>query len=919
MDFASWLPIDDFKAEIERTVRTQPVVIITAETGAGKSTRVPVWFWQRGKRVVVTQPRRIAARSISHYVARCSAITLGEEIGYQTGLDSKKSPRTTLAYVTDGVQMVQEIRGRRDYDLLVLDEIHEWNLNQEVLVGLVRRRLDAGAMAGRAGPRVLVMSATIQSRELSSFLHDAPVLEVPGRLFPVQKLHHDPVFLLPDTAGLVEEGRNVLVFQPGKREIENFSRDLAEMLRLERRQAVILPLHAELSLRDQARVFENYPLPKVVVATDIAQTSLTIDDIDAVVDSGVKNELRTVKGIEGLYPTDIARAECLQRAGRAGRVKEGAYILCSPLGMYERGEFPEPEIRRLNLESVVLRMFTWGVSPRDFIFFHPPAPRLIPKAIENLKVFGALQDDERVSADGRRMAEWPVSLRSARLLLEAEKGGARVIDQALKVMAIFESRGIVSKDYQGERVAPQRDSLGRPSPYLSDPLTQLELWHSARENRPLVSQKKLALAREIYGELRRRLNAAAPGPARAGDLACLFRAIVSSFIDGVFIRRESLYVRGNEERELDRHSVLRDAKPEMIAGFPFDLQLKLEERHNIFGRIEERFLRLITFASELSLAQLDELRPYSYRRSRRAEVRDGQVCIVEDYHLGGRPLKSVERPPRWEVEEERELAVAQAMEWFAANGPSLKMAERVQRAAADYEEARKLLGRPLKPFADLLREYLHRELCSSLKTDDLRLFFDLHPAFTLLGLGQLLPHRLARELRRRRWPSCLRIGDLSLPLVYERERILARVTSAEFALLREEELRLPTGEKPLLVLDGKKFFRWDRAVAFYNARLRREVFDRRWRELKKSAPLGELVKIEFPLAFQGGSGKENAVFEFFCAPSLEEEGASLIHFFDREEAERYWRNFSPRWATAKRQFKKRELDEALRKKGWKVK
>jgi HrpA-like RNA helicase len=160
MQFQDRLPIDDYRREIECAIAENPVVILTAETGAGKSTRVPWWLWQAGKKVHVTQPRRIAVRALSNYLARSCNVTWGREIGYQTGLESNKSPATTLLYLTDGVQMVREIQGHRDYDVLVLDEIHEWNLNQEVLVGQVKKNLDEGVFR-RNGKRALIMSATL--------------------------------------------------------------------------------------------------------------------------------------------------------------------------------------------------------------------------------------------------------------------------------------------------------------------------------------------------------------------------------------------------------------------------------------------------------------------------------------------------------------------------------------------------------------------------------------------------------------------------------------------------------------------------------------------------------------------------------------------------------------------------------------
>ncbi len=168
MTFATRLPVDDFRDQIEEAVERHPVVILSAETGAGKSTRVPFWLWQRGKKVHVTQPRRIAARALSYYLAHNAGCAWGAAIGFQTGLDSKKSAETTLLYLTDGVQMAQEIKGHRDYQVLVLDEIHEWNLNQEVLIGLVRENLEKGFYQ-QTGRRVLVMSATLKAKQTLRF------------------------------------------------------------------------------------------------------------------------------------------------------------------------------------------------------------------------------------------------------------------------------------------------------------------------------------------------------------------------------------------------------------------------------------------------------------------------------------------------------------------------------------------------------------------------------------------------------------------------------------------------------------------------------------------------------------------------------------------------------------------------------
>ncbi|MEN8222251.1 MAG: helicase-related protein, partial [Acidobacteriota bacterium] len=523
------LPIDEFRTEIESTIEKNIITILTAETGAGKSTRVPLWLHEKGKRVNITQPRRIAARSLSYFLSGFTGTKWGDEIGFQTGFEKKKTGKTTLLYLTDGIQMINEIRGKLDYDVLLLDEIHEWNLNQEVLIGIVKKRLDNGFYKKR-GKRVVIMSATLHAGKLSKFFNNAPVISVPGRGYPVTMHNNSSHFLLSDTVQMVEAGKNVLVFLPGKSEISEFTDLLKRTLEEDELNAVVLPLHSGLTIREQSRVFSHYGKPKVVVATDIAQTSLTIDDIDGVIDDGVKKEIHNIKGIEGLYPVEISRSDCMQRAGRAGRVKDGTYILCSDIPLDEREEFPEPEIRRLNLESVVLRLIKWGISPVDFPYFHSPKKSLIYKAIENLKVFGAVTDEGVITDDGKKMAELPVSTRGARLLIEVSKSTPATLDAGLKIISIFESKGIVNRDFAGERIYSDM--------WLSDLINQLYLWESASKFKKLINFKSLSLAKDIYKELKNRLflnNRKLPVRSEI-NYKDLYRAILSSFIDHVYTR-----------------------------------------------------------------------------------------------------------------------------------------------------------------------------------------------------------------------------------------------------------------------------------------------------------------------------------------------------------------------------------------------
>jgi len=909
MPFQTKLPVDDYRDEILGAIAANPVVILTAETGAGKSTRIPWWLWKAGRKVHVTQPRRIAARALSNYVARVCGVSWGREIGYQTGLDGNRSAATSLLYLTDGVQMVREIQGGRDYDVLILDEIHEWNLNQEVLVGLVRKNLDSGFFKA-SGKRAVIMSATLKAKQISAFLNHAPVISIPGRGFPVDCQRRHPCFLLPDAANLLEAGHNVLLFQPGKQEIDETIQNLRELLEHDQRKAVILPLHAELSITEQSKVFKNYPLPKAVVATDIAQTSLTIDDIDAVIDSGVKKEVRLVSGIEGLYPTEISASECRQRAGRAGRVKKGLYILCSERGMDDRLDYPEPEIRRLNLESVVLRMCKWGLSPLDFNFFHRPNRSLILKAIQSLKNFGALTPENKVTADGRRMAELPLSVRGARLLLEAEKGGPRVTDRALKVIAIFETRGVVSKEFAGEYYAN--------SPFKSDLINQLDLWEDQKHNARLVSAKKAALAREIYAELKKRLAMQpAKGPLSIAEQKHLFRAILSGFCDGVYFKGEGVYWREGEERQIERTSILNQARPEMVAGLPFDLVINREDQKT--GNKEEKYLPLITFCSELSFPQLEELKPFSYEKRRKILLQEDKLSVSEEIFFGSRLIKTTPVEPDWTRTVEKHAILALALEWFEINSGRLPCRAEIEKNRAWFAEAESVLGEKLPPFDLALREYLYRQLRRSLKIDDLRFFFQFHPALQRIDLHHLLPHRWLQKLKEARWPKMLRIKEMEIPLEYIGGRPCLSLEYGQFHRLEADEIRLPSGEAPGFRLQGEAFPDWSAAAARYNDLLKGEIFDRKWRQEKKSVQVGDILDIPFPLAFQGGNGKDNTVFEFYSAPTFDGDRVFLIHFADRAEAQEYFAAVADEWEDRKARCRKESVENIFRSKGWKVK
>jgi HrpA-like RNA helicase len=909
------LPIEAYRETIEKCTNENPVTIITAETGAGKSTRVPYWFWEKNKKIHVTQPRRIAARSLSYYLSQFTSTRWGQQVGYQTGFDRKFSSRTTLLYLTDGVQMIKQIKGEDEYDILILDEIHEWNLNQEVLIGLIKKGLEKNTFL-KKGKRVIVMSATLHAQKLSSFLNQSPVISVPGRGFPVTMTHNHRDFLLSDSVQMIEMGKNILVFQPGKSEIDAFIHLLSQTLEEDKLQAKIFPLHSELPIKDQARVFTHYPVPKVIVATDIAQTSLTIDDIDAVIDSGVKKEIRVIKGIEGLYPVDISHSECLQRAGRAGRVKNGQYILCADFAIIDRPLYPEPEIRRLNLESVVLRLIKWGLSPLEFPFFHSPKKNLIFKAIKQLKTFGAISADKKITADGEKMAELPVSIRGSRLLLEASKSSPEVFDSALKLIAILESKGILKRDEGGTRY--YSDGI------RSDLLNQLFAWDNAGLNKKAISFKKLALARDVYRELKKRMGVK-KGSTRISpeSLQLLTRCVLSAFVDRAYLKTGHLYIREGEERSLDRNSVLLPDLPDAVVGMPFDLVIERENRNT--GEKEQMILPLITFATELSIKILENLRPFGYQGKQEITLKKNQLIVEKTIAFGEIILFQYASPPDWNDEIQKKILLDSVTGWCERNKLSLKFYIKLEETKRYFNQIKLFFASSgcqmpakLSSFNFYWRTYLFRELKLHLKTDDLKLFFDIHPGFMNLNLNAILPQPFIQVLKKMKWPRVITISGMGKTIIRIKNRPFIKLTSQQFEKVKKEDLILPTGEELSIILNNRKFFDWDVTVYHFNRWKKQHIFEKKWKKNRKKIRIQDVVDIPFPISFHSGQSKENTPFEFFSAPRIEGKEIYLIHFYDKQKAVDYFESIKNEWKLILLQYKKQEIDSIFREKGWKI-
>ncbi|MEZ4299453.1 MAG: ATP-dependent RNA helicase HrpA [Polyangiaceae bacterium] len=433
--FPEELPISAHVVEIARAVDASPVVIVAGETGSGKSTQLPKICLAMGRgvhaRIGVTQPRRIAATSLAARVASELGVELGREVGYQIRFNDRTGPQTYVKLMTDGILLAEMTDPLlRQYDTLIIDEAHERSLNIDFLLGYLKRILPQ-----RPDLRVIVSSATLEIERFSAFFGRAPVLQVSGRTYPVDVLHRPPREDEGDLATLVANAvvevteldprGDILVFLPGEREIREAMDELSSR---SLRHTVLLPLHGRLPQAEQQRVFQSFSERRVVLATNVAETSITIPGIVYVIDSGVArlNRYDTRTGVTRLKIEAISRASADQRKGRAGRVEPG---VCMRLYAEDddalRQPYTDPEILRVGLSGVILRMLALGLGRIDqFPLMDMPPKRAVEEGYRVLEELGAIDDDGALTDIGRKLADLPLDPRIGRMILSGEAEGA---------------------------------------------------------------------------------------------------------------------------------------------------------------------------------------------------------------------------------------------------------------------------------------------------------------------------------------------------------------------------------------------------------------------------------------------------------------------------------------------------------------
>ena len=427
-DFPPELPVSAARERIAAAVERHPVVVVCGETGSGKTTQLPKICFAAGRGAAGwighTQPRRVAARSVAARIAHELGTRVGGTVGCKIRFHEEVGPDTCLKVMTDGVLVTEIGRDRRleAYDTLIVDEAHERSLNIDLLLGHLKRILPR-----RPELRVIVSSATLDSERISDFFGGAPIIDVAGRVFPVEVRYpeaeavpEDPVAAVPDAvrALLAEGPGGVLAFLPGERDIREAARVLRADPSLE-----VLPLYARLNHAQQERIFRPGERRRVVLATNVAETSITVPGIRFVVDAGLARIGRysSRTKVQRLPVEPIARAAADQRRGRCGRIGPGVCVrLYSREDFESRPRSTEPEIRRTNLASVILRMAANGLGRVDeFAFVDPPDRRLVTDGYRLLRELGAFDARDRVTPLGKRLARLPVDPRIGRMILAA--------------------------------------------------------------------------------------------------------------------------------------------------------------------------------------------------------------------------------------------------------------------------------------------------------------------------------------------------------------------------------------------------------------------------------------------------------------------------------------------------------------------
>ncbi|NQD95330.1 ATP-dependent RNA helicase HrpA, partial [Pseudomonas sp. CrR25] len=514
MRYDEALPIAAKRDEIKAAISAHQVVVIAGETGSGKTTQLPKICLELGRGthglIGHTQPRRLAARSVATRVAEEIGSKLGELVGYQVRFEDQSNERSLIKLMTDGILLAETQHDRflDKYDTLIVDEAHERSLNIDFLLGYLKTLL-----ARRPDLKLIITSATIDLQRFSQHFDNAPIVEVSGRTYPVDTWYRPLTAEQDEEGNRVEEDLSVdqailasldelaafersegkrpgdvLVFLPGEREI----RDCAEVLRKANlKHTEVLPLYARLTPAEQQKIFQPMPGRKIVLATNVAETSLTVPGIRYVIDSGTARISRYSyrAKVQRLPIEAVSQASANQRKGRCGRVEPGTCIrLYSEEDFLARPEFTDPEILRTNLAAVILQMLHLRLGEVDaFPFIEPPDGKAISDGFNLLQELSAVSRDGQLTPLGRQLARLPVDPRLGRMVLEGAKQGS--LDEVLIIASALSVQDVRERPSDRQQAADQAHAQWKDVD--SDFAALINLWRGFEEQRQALGSNAL--------------------------------------------------------------------------------------------------------------------------------------------------------------------------------------------------------------------------------------------------------------------------------------------------------------------------------------------------------------------------------------------------------------------------------------------
>lgn len=684
------LPIADLRDELIGVLGVANRVIVGAPTGSGKTTQLPQYILDSGlagdRSVVVLQPRRVAARAVARRVCFERGVGLGEEVGYRVRFDDRTSRSTRLVFMTEGVllRQFQEERDLESVGVLILDEFHERNLYSDVILGLVKHL----QQERRPDLKVVVMSATLDIGPVVSYLEAgstrrSAVLESAGRTFPVdiryQSRREDRRITDLAAEKVIEVGRtttegHILVFMPGMGEINGTIRQLRE--RRLGSEFEILPMHGELPIEQQDKIFNSTDRRKVIVATNVAESSVTIEGVRYVIDSGLARVARyqLETGFNSLEIEEISQASADQRAGRAGRTGPGVcYRLWTESSQLNRLPQTTPEIQRTELSEIVLQLHALGIKQAEtFDWLDAPEVEAVRRAESLLTLLGAFGDDGELSAIGRKMLRLPMNPRFARMLIEGHERGC--FDEAALFAALVSGRNLMIRGYRVDPATTRAQETFRDDE-RSDFFTLQEAFSTVKQGGFRLAEcqhygvnRQVALGVEqVYRQLlhqRDRLGGSPPvaNGTESNRKEDILKCLLAGFVDQLSQRRSKgtleCNVFGGREGTLVRESVVQESQW-LIAT---DIRKVSSSKRG--------GLTLLALASHVEAEWLSEVHPrlvsqrseYEYdRRQKRVEVlvteRVGDLVLRQEHSKEFDPQASGQC-----------LARAWAEEWLTLSG-----------------------------------------------------------------------------------------------------------------------------------------------------------------------------------------------------------------------------------------------------------